>query len=249
MTEPDGERRFDREEAALVLRRATNDEGLVEGARGGLTLNELVAAAREAGIDPAAVRRAATVSVPVPDPVERLLVGAPVSPVVRARFPGRLTTERARALGTRLDETLARAGLIQADGDQVVWREEHGFGRTEVTTRPDGAFLEVRAAAERKGHLLALMLTLATLVALLLLPLGGFGGLSALAGPLLSLTAPVALVLVGTRLLWPAILKPTTLRLEAAVLAVGALVEETSAASDRDQVSAKPPGPDPESPS
>ena len=242
MTEPGGERRFDRQEAELILRRATDGERHLDGPGGGLTLNELAAAAREVGIDPAAVRRAATVSVPVQDPVERLLVGAPVSPVVRARFPGRLTTKRARALGTHLDETLARAGRIEADGDQVVWREEHGFGRTEVTARPDGGSVEVRAAAERKGHLLALMLTLATLVALLLLPLGGFGGLAALAGPLLSLTIPVALVLVGTRLLWPAILKPTMLRLEAAVLAVGALVEETSAASDRGQVSARQPG-------
>jgi len=219
-----GERRFTQQEVATILRRATesDEDG---GTEGGLTLDELAAAAREAGIDPDAVRRAALISATPLDPLERLLMGAPVSPTVSARIPGRLSAERAGALRAALDRALERRGEIEEAGNQLIWREEHGVGRSEVCVQPDGGFVEVTATAERKGHLLMLMLAVALAVGLALLPLGGFGGLAGMGGPLLIVLAPLAAILVGTRLLWPALERGTERRLEAAVLEVGALVE------------------------
>lgn len=219
-------RRFDRKETALILRRATDGEGRpAQGGEAGLTLEEITAAAVEAGIDPAAVRRAAAV-VPVrADPFQRWALGAPVTPVARGRFQGRLAPERDGALQAAIERALGRHGQLERDGDEVVWTEEHGFGRTTVRVRQDGPEVEVVAEAERRGHLLGLLLGLATLVALLLLPLGGFGGLAARSTAQLAVLAPLALIAVGTRLAWPLLQRPIGRRLESAVLEAGAALE------------------------
>ena len=128
-------------------------------------------------------------------------------------------------------KVIERTGELETEGCGLIWREEHGFGRTEVRAVPDGPVVEVSATAERGGHLLALVLVLATAVALALQPLGGFGGLAALGGPLLAVVGPVAAVMAGTRLLWPALQRPTLRRLEAAALEVGAMVEESGRAA------------------
>ena len=221
------ERRFSRRETGLILRRATDGEIRTQSSQGGLTLDELVAAAREAGIDPAAVRRAALLSSPPQGPLEKLLVGARVHPVLRARIPGHLRPGSAGALCAALDQALERAGEMEEVGGQLIWREEHGLGRSEVSAEPDGGFVEVTAGAERKGHLLVLTMTNALVVGLLLLPLGGFAGLGAIGGPLLAVVAPIGVVLAGTRTLWQALERRTERRLEAAALEVAALVEET----------------------
>jgi hypothetical protein len=222
------ERRFSRHEAALVLRRATDGEHTSAPASGpgsGLSLDELVAAAREAGIDPAAVRLAAAVAPARPDPVARLLVGAPVNPEVRGRFPGRLAPGHAGAVRSGVEHALDRTGELEEAGSQLIWREEHGFGRSEVSAGPENDAVEVVAVAERGGHLLALVMSVAMVVGLALLPLGGFAGLTALGGPLLAVLGPLAAIVGGTRLLWPALQRSTLRRLESAVFAVGALVE------------------------
>ena len=226
-----GERRFSRHEAALILKRATDGEIRAHSSHDGLTLDELIAAAREAGIDPAAIQRAATLIPARPDPVQNILLGAPVRPVVRARVPGHLAAERAGEVRAALEQAIERTGELETEGCGLIWREEHGFGRTEVRAVPDGPVVEVSATAERGGHLLALVLVLATAVALALQPLGGFGGLAALGGPLLAVVGPVAAVMAGTRLLWPALQRPTLRRLEAATLEVGAMVEESGRAA------------------
>jgi hypothetical protein len=220
------ERRYSKRETGLILRRATDGEIRTQSSQGGLTLDELVAAAREAGIDPAAVRRAALLSSPPQGPLEKLLLGAPVNPVVRARIPGRLSSGGASALRTALDQALERAGEMEEEGGLLIWREEHGVGRTEISAEPDGDFVEVTAVAERKGHLLVLTMANALVVGLLLLPLGGFGGLAAVGGPLLAVVGPFGAVLAGTRALWPVLERRTERQLEAAALEVGARIEE-----------------------
>ena len=229
-TAPDSSsaRRFSREEAALILRRATEGEqrgqNLIEG---GLTLAEIVAAARDAGIDPGAVRRAAALAPAPPDPLQRLFLGAPSNATVTAHFPGHLPPGRFDAARAAIEAALARRGVTGGeDPTGFEWREEHGLGRTSVRARANGPTVEVTAEAERKGHLLALMLALATVVALLLQPLGGFAGLATVIGALPAVLAPVAAVAVGVRLIWSALQRPVQQRLEAAVLEVGAIVEE-----------------------
>ena len=221
------DRRFSRAETALILRRATDGvlrpRGQVED---GLTLDEIVAAAREVGIDPRAVRRAAALSTVRPDPVQTLLVGAPVAPRIRGRFSGRFPTGRGNEARAVIEETLGRHGELEIETDAFLWHEEHGLGRTWVRARQDGDAVEVSAEAEARGHLLTVMMGLATAVALLLLPLGGFAGLGAMMGPLLSILAPVATILLATRILWPILQRPVVARLQAVVLEVGALVED-----------------------
>jgi hypothetical protein len=224
-----GERRFDRQEAASILRRATEREEA--GGAGALTLDELVAAAREAGIDPDAVRWAALLSAPPQSPVERVAIGAPVTPAVGARIPGRLAPGRAAETRAALDRALARRGELEELGSGWTWREEHGFGRSEVSAHAEGGFVEVTATAERKGHLLVLTLAVALGVGLALLPIGGFAGLAALGGPLLTVLGPLAAIAAGTRALWPLVERGTQRRLEAAVLEVGAFVEAAAPAA------------------
>ena len=108
-----------------------------------------------------------------------------------------------------IEAALARRGVTGGeDPTGFEWREEHGLGRTIVRARANGPTIEVTAEAERKSHLLALMLALATTVALLLQPLGGFAGIATVIGTLPAVLAPVAAVAVGVRLLWPALQRP-----------------------------------------
>ncbi len=218
--------RFSRDETALILRRATEGERRPRSeVEGGLTLDEIVAAAQDAGIDAAAVRRAAALIDVAPDRIRSLFVGAPVAPVIRARFRGRLpaTIDAIRAC---IEDAVGRRGEIKAEAGGFVWSEDHGLGRTYVRARADSDVVEVSAEAERKGHLLALVMGMATAVALALQPLGGFAGLAGVVGAALSVLAPVALIGLGTRLIWPAFQRPVIARLEAAVLEVGALLDE-----------------------
>lgn len=226
MAEEDpSEVRFSEEETAMILRRATEVE--LRGSAlpsGGHTLDELASIAREAGIDPEAVRRAARLVPARMDPIQKVFLGAPSHAHVRGRFPGRLpeaVVPRARDV---IEGSLQRTGELHHDITGFLWREDHGVGRTWVRVRREDGETEVEVEVDRRGHLLGLMVVLATLVALLLQPLGGFTGLAAVLGPLLSVMAPVAVVLVGTRAFWPWLARPTLHRAEAAAMGVGGLV-------------------------
>ena len=226
MDDPSAARRFTREETALILRRATEGEQRLETRlEDGLTLDEIALAAGDAGIDIAAVRRAAAIMHAPADPFQTWLVAAPVNPMVRGVFAGSVPPERYDAARLAVESAMGRKGELEVDATGFVWREEHGFGRTSVGAHGADSSVEVIAKAERKGHLLALMFALATLVAVLLQPLGGFAGLAALSHPLMAVLAPVGAILAGTRLAWPALQRPMIRRLELAVLDVGAVAE------------------------
>ena len=217
-------RRFTREEAALILHRATEGEQrLATRLEDGLTLDEIARAAGDAGIDVAALRRAAAITHAPADPFQTWLVAAPVNPIVRGVFAGSVPPERHDAARLAVESAMGCKGELEVDATGFVWREEHGFGRTSIGAHATGSSVEVIGEAERRGHLLALMFGFATLVAVLLQPLGGFAGLAALSHPLLAVLAPVGAVLAGTRFVWPALQRPMIRRLESAVLDVGAV--------------------------
>jgi hypothetical protein len=219
-------RRFTREESALILRRATDAERRPSGELdAGLTLDELVAAAREAGIDPAAVRRAAALERAPVSAGRGWALGAPAAPELRARLEGCLEPDARRAFQDAVERAFGRRGAVTVEkSGALVWSEEHGLGRTSVRVETQGPSSLVTATADRRGHLLALVLGLAGLIALLLVPLGGFAGLARLIGPLAALVSPIGVLALGTRALWPALQRPVERRLEHAVLAVGALL-------------------------
>ena len=224
MDVPSATRRFTREETALILHRATEGEQRLETRlEDGLTLDEIARAAGDAGIDVAAVRRAAAITRTPADPFQTWLVVAPVNPMVRGVFAGSVPPERYDAARLAVESAMGRKGELEVNATGFVWREEHGFGRTSVGVHGAGSSVEVIGEAERKGHLLAVMFGFVTLVAVLLQPLGGFAGLAALSHPLMAVLAPVGVVLAGTRLVWPALQQPMIRRLESAVLDVGAV--------------------------
>ena len=233
MDDPSVPRRFTREETALILRRTTEGEQRLETLlEDGLTLDELARAAEAAGIDIAAVRRAAAITHDPPDPLQTWLVAGPVNPMVRGVFAGSVPPERHDAARLTIEKAMGRKGELEVDATGFVWREEHGFGRTSVRAKGTGSSVEVIGEAERKGHLLALMLAFATLVAVLLQPLGGFAGLAALSHPLMAVLAPVGAILAGTRFVWPALQRPMVQRLESAVLDIGAMAEGSGPAEE-----------------
>lgn len=227
--EPEG-RRFSPEETALILRRATDGEQRLENRRDDtLSLDEIVAAAHEAGIDAAAVRRAAAVSLVPTDSFRSRLWGAPIDPIVQGVFTGSLSPERHAAVRAAIERTMRHRGEVETVGSTFIWREEHGLGRTSVEVTTAGSTVEVTGQAERKGHQLALISSVALAVGIGLLPLGGFAGLAAVMGPTLAVLAPIGAIFVGTRLTWPILQKRSMRALEASVLEVGAIVEEGSA--------------------
>jgi hypothetical protein len=96
----------------------------------GLTLAEIEAAARDAGIDPAAVRRAAAVGLVEIDREQTRLLGAPVAPEVRARFDGALPTDAEADFQNAVERSIGRRGEVTEDAAGLVWHEDHGLGRT-----------------------------------------------------------------------------------------------------------------------
>lgn len=232
MGDPSAARRFTREETALIIRRATDGEQRFETRiEDGLTLDEIAMAAGDAGIDIAAVRRAAAITHAPADPFQTWFVAAPVNPSVRGVFAGSVPPERYGAARLAVERAMGRSGELEVDTTGFVWREEHGFGRTSVEAHGTGSSVEVTGEAERKGHLFVLMFAFATLVAVLLRPLGGFAGLAALSHPLMAVLAPVVAILAGTRIAWPALQRPMIRRLESAVLDVGAVAEGSGPAT------------------
>jgi hypothetical protein len=222
----DPQRRFSREETALILRRATDAERRAPSpVEGGLTLEEIAAAAREAGIDPAAVRRAAALTLAPFTESRPGILGAPVAPEIGARFEGRLPDSARAAFHAAVERAIGRRGALADEPNALVWHEDHGSGRTTVRARQEGGAVTVTAEADRRGHLLLLVLAVAMVVGLALLPLGGFGGVAALAGAVGAVLLPLAALALGTRAAWPLLERPVERRLESAVLEVGALVE------------------------
>lgn len=152
------ERRLAAHEVVAILRRASTAE--VRGevpARHDLTLRDLMEVAGEAGLDPAAVRRAAAVESSPPSGFTHTVLGAPGRMSVRARTPVPLPVgagERA-ALVRAAGALLGRGGeVLEDDPDRLTWRESHGIGRTTVSLAASAAGTEVLVDADRTGHAL-----------------------------------------------------------------------------------------------
>lgn len=141
-------------EVDQVLRRATRSEDeMALNREQATTVGDLVAAAREVGLDADAVRRAAS--------LEPVSAGGPLAPVtgaaarhaVRARMPGPLPEDRT-ALAVAAERAVGRAGAVEVDSpERFVWRESHGIGRTTVEWDAHDP-RTLRISADRAGHYL-----------------------------------------------------------------------------------------------
>ena len=137
---PDHHARYSEDEVALILRRAAELQTRPPGgeAADGLTLATLEEIAREAGLDPMLVRRAAA---EVEDrraavPVHRAL-GAPARAIVERRLAVEPTRHAYEVLVAELRRTFGTPGETSSLGRTVAWSSAHpGIRQITVTVVP-----------------------------------------------------------------------------------------------------------------
>lgn len=128
MTTPDdaSSRRFDEREVARIIERATEIErGGLDTVQGrGLTLAELSEVAREAGIDPAVIRRAASdveLESRARTPASRL-AGGPLSWRFERILEGELPVDRYEDVVALLQRTTGDRGEATLRDQGIIWR-------------------------------------------------------------------------------------------------------------------------------
>lgn len=223
----DESRRYSDAEAREILRRATELEirpTLPPGLdRQGLSLSELEEVAREAGIEPRAVRHAALARLPdAPRSLAALLRGGPALRDHVVHLPGQLSPETHRDLGRALDRVFGTDGTLEETAPGFHWREDHRQGRTRISVVPDSAGgASVALRADRRGWSAAL-----NLVALAAGLGAGALALPATGSALVAVGAGIVVWRGLVRLAWPPFAGRLRRRLEAALVEVAARLEE-----------------------
>ena len=193
-------RRFGDEETAEILTRASRQE-----VRSDLpsphdpTLDDLVAAAEEAGLDGAAVRRAAAVH-PVPESgAQALVFGGQSSRTVRGVIDGPLPEDT--ALLTRATEAVTgKAGSVRkSKPGSWIWESRGGVSHTRVVLTEDASSTDITVHGNKAGVLALTYLPLLVGVAAISSGLGLFATVAAGMGPLVALIGLFGLPLVLTR--------------------------------------------------
>jgi hypothetical protein len=156
----DDRRVYSDEEFALILRQAA--ELAIQGepsgpSSGGLTLNEMKAAAAQVGLDPALVDRAARslATRAASSPLERL-TGGPVKHDHEARFRITLDETRAARLLSAVRISAGQAGSQDVGHSSSMGVTWHDGGPTEalsVTARPEEEGTSVSVVLDRSGTL------------------------------------------------------------------------------------------------
>lgn len=152
-------RRFDDDEVAAILRRAS-----MRDLAGGLpsphdpTLGDLMAAAREVGLDADEVRRAAAVEVRRTRGVVDAVMGAPDRREVWARLEGARIPEDTRRVERWAEEAMGRRGtVVQGDPGRFVWLAHGAGSRNSVTLVEQDGAVELTVATERAGYYAGLL--------------------------------------------------------------------------------------------
>jgi len=193
-------RRLRDEEAAQILRLASSEE-----ARSNLpsphdpTLDDLVAAAEEVGMDGAAVRRAATVT-PLPESgTQAWLFGGQASRTIRGAADGPIPADRG-ALARTTESIVGKAGsVVKSEPGTWIWETKGGMGRTEVVLRAEAGSTDVTVQGGRADVLALTYMSMLVGVAAIS---GGFDLLATVAatlGPLASLIGLFGIPLLLTR--------------------------------------------------
>jgi len=143
MTDPTPRRRFDDDEVALILRRATEMQASAASpGEVGMTLADLEEIAREAGLDPALVRRAAAevqsgAAQPPLHGGSRFL-GAPTRLRHERIVDGELAAEDYEAVVEEIRRTFGDVGMVSVLGRTLSWRttpsmQRHGRRGRDVS--------------------------------------------------------------------------------------------------------------------
>jgi hypothetical protein len=194
-------RRYGDREVARILKRATELQRAEPSAANpeGLTLAELAEIAREAGIDPALLRRAAT-EVDLGGgraTVWRRLAGAPVALRLEHSVEGEIPTERFDALIPIIQQATEGQGTASAVGRTLTWSSQTADNMTSqqiLVTSADGRTL-VRWE-ERFGGLAGALFGGILGGGGVGLGAGGAAAIAGSAGPV-ALAIAIPLVLVG----------------------------------------------------
>ena len=152
------ERRFRDDEVAAILSRAASQETRTDlPAPHDPTLRDLMAAAADAGLDPAEVRRAAALVPSAGAGFAGVALGAPDRREAAAVLEDVRLPADTRALAREAERAAGRRGeVVTSEAGRFVWEERHLGGRTTVSLAEEGGALEVRASADRAGHYMGL---------------------------------------------------------------------------------------------
>jgi hypothetical protein len=139
MSDPDlhPSRRFNEKEVAQIIKRASElqqEESPVESSAG-MSLVELEQVAREAGLDPALVRRAATdLDTSVSDKRPSAFVGAPTALMLERTIDGEVPADEYEALVLEIQRELGGVGSASTFGRSLQWTMR-GVDRRRVSSR------------------------------------------------------------------------------------------------------------------
>lgn len=155
---PAPERRYRDDEAWAILERATSrDRNRDLPEPHDATLADLMAAAAEAGLDPAEVRRAAAVEPPRPGGFSDLVFGAPDRREIVASLPGARIPDDTFSMVRRLELALGGRGeVVESAPGLFEWKNEGLINRGGLTLKEVGGALEMTLKADRAGNYIAL---------------------------------------------------------------------------------------------
>lgn len=174
----------------------------VRGGEGGLTLAEIQAVAREVGVDPGLVARAAS-QLPAggPSRAMRLLGGAPQT-VASFRAERPLTAEEMGRTVSAVREVLGQHGEVAQELTGITWKSVGDVTQSFLTLRPDETGTEVQVRLDRSG---AMVLTWFLSTILFVFAGAALGNVLGPEGALAGVLYMVAFVMAGLvtgRTLW-----------------------------------------------
>jgi hypothetical protein len=130
-------RRFNEKEVARIIKRASElqeEEAPVESSSG-MSLAELEQVAREAGLDPALVRRAATdLDTRITDQRSSPFVGAPTTLRLERTIDGEIPPEEFEPMVLEMQRVIGQVGTASTIGRTLQWTA-YGVDRRRVSTR------------------------------------------------------------------------------------------------------------------
>jgi hypothetical protein len=134
---PPPSRQFNEKEVAQIIKRASElqqEEAPIETSAG-MSLVELEQVAREAGLDPALVRRAATdLDTRVSDRRPSAFLGAPTSLMLERTIDGEVSADEYEALVLEIQRELGGVGSASTFGRSLQWTMR-GVDRRRVASR------------------------------------------------------------------------------------------------------------------
>lgn len=131
---------------ALELQdRAPSDDG----PEGGLTLEEMQAIAREVGLEPEMVARAAGLLTKGDEALSTRILGGPTRLGATHRFDRELESEDASRIVGTIRRVMEHEGEVQDELGGVRWKSVGEVTQTFVSLRPDAGATEVRVRVDR----------------------------------------------------------------------------------------------------